>query len=185
MTANNSEDFESAFDTLLGQAVNHLQKNSKNFKYLDENGLTAALVGFLRIPGLTVTQESHSNGHVDITIEALYCTPPRVKLGEAKIYNGPEYHLKGLEQLIGRYSTGNEGRGLLISYVRKKDIAELVRKIRNVMDSDLPMNQQNNTRDHILKWSFISIHKHSSGEDLEVGHIGCNLYIPSLVSQRC
>lgn len=177
LSAETDVQFEAAFDGLLGKAVNHLQKNSKNFKMLDETGLTAVFVASLSVPGLTVTQESHSNGHVDLTIEADHCIPPRIKLGEAKIYDGPVYHSKGLAQLIGRYSTGSEGRGLLITYVRNKDIAGLIQKLRKVMDDDLPMNQQDKTKNHVLKWSFISVHKHSSGEDLEVGHIGCNLNV--------
>jgi hypothetical protein len=32
-----------------------------------------------------------------------------------------------------------------------------------------------------LKWSFLSVHKHSSGEYLEIGHIGCNLYVDPLL----
>jgi len=143
---------------------------------LTETGLTAVLVASLSVPGLNITQESHYNGHVDFTIEADHCLPPRIKLGEAKIYDGPVYHFKGLTQLLGRYSTGNEGRGLLITYVQKKDIAGLIKKLRLAMDNDLPMSQKDKTKDHILKWSFISTHKHCSGEDLEVCHIGCNLY---------
>jgi hypothetical protein len=128
------------------------------------------------MPGLTVLREAHSNGHVDLTIEALYCVPMRKKLGEAKIYDGPEKHIKGLEQLLTRYTTGREGRGILIEYFRKKDIEGLVKKIRERMDADLPLGQLSATRDHLLKWSFLSTHAHSSGSNLEVGHVGCNLF---------
>jgi hypothetical protein len=103
--------------------------------------------------------------------------PTRKKLGEAKIYDGPDYHIKGLQQLLGRYTTGKEGRGMLIVYFRKKNIAGLVKKLREKMDTDLPLSQQGPTCDHLIKWSFLSQHGHSSGETLEVGHIGCNLYI--------
>lgn len=178
LTATSDAEFESAFDAILGQAVTRLQTNSNNFKNLDEEGLSAVLASSLSVPGLSVTQETNSNGHVDITIEADHCVPPRIKLGEAKIYDGPEYHIKGLGQLIGRYSTGSEGRGLLIAYVRKKDISGIVQKLRTKMDDDLPLEQQGKTKDHKLKWSFISTHNHSSGEKLDVCHIGCNLHIP-------
>lgn len=177
LTASSDAEFETAFDAIIGKAVIHLQANSNNFKKLDEEGLSAVLAGFLSVPGLTVTQETNSNGHVDLTVEADHCVPPRKKLGEAKIYDGPKYHIKGLGQLIGRYSTGCEGRGLLIAYVRKKDISGIVKKLRSAMDSDLPLEQQGKTKDHKLKWSFISTHKHSSGEKLDVCHIGCNLHI--------
>lgn len=176
MTAQSDAEFESAFDVLLEKAVEHLEKNKKKFKPLDEEGLTGALAGALSMPGLSVSQEANSNGHVDITIEASHCAPLRKKLGEAKIYDGPSYHVEGLEQLLGRYTTGREGRGLLIVYFRKANIAGLVQKLRSKMDESLPVNQLGPTADHILKWSFVSTHAHSCGEDLQVGHIGCNLY---------
>jgi hypothetical protein len=125
---------------------------------------------------MTVTQETNSNGHVDLTIEADDCVPPRKK-AEAKIYSGPEYDTQGLEQLLGRYTTGREGRGLLIEYVRKRNIAGLVEKLRKKMDDERPQKQKGPTTAHPLKWSFITTHGHASGEDLQVGHVGCNLYI--------
>ncbi|MBI5634010.1 MAG: hypothetical protein HZA15_11090 [Nitrospirae bacterium] len=177
LTAQTDADFEAAFDARLDRALIDLENNKMNFNKLDEEGLSAVLASALSCPGLSVTQETNSNGHVDITIEADHCFPARRKLGEAKIYDGPEYHVKGLKQLLGRYTTGREGRGVLIIYVRKKDIAGIVNKLRQRMDEVLPMNQKGKTKEHVLKWSFISTHKHSSGEDLDVGHIGCNLYI--------
>src|SRR3984893_7746551 len=148
LTAETEDEFETAFTALLEKAVSYLETNKKNFAKLDEDGLSAALRGWLSIPGLTVTQETNSNGHVDLTIEADHCTPIRRKLGEAKIYDGPVYHFKGLEQLLGRYTTGREGRGLLIVYFRKQNIAGLVKKLREKMDADLPCQQQGKTVDH-------------------------------------
>lgn len=177
LTAATEEEFENAFTALLQEAVAHLERNKANFNGLKEVALTAVVVAFLNIPGLKVTQEEHSNGHVDITIEAEHCVPARRKLGEAKIYAGPSYHEKGLEQLIGRYSTGREIRGVLLNYVRKADIAELIKHLRQSLDKSLPQKQKGPTQDHKLKWSFSSVHDHSSGEDLAVDHIGCNLYV--------
>lgn len=176
-TARTEDEFEAAFDVLLDKAVRHLEKNKVNFQTLGEEGLSAVLAGSLSIPGLAVTQESHSNGHVDVLIEAYLCVPARTKLGEAKIYDGPAYHVQGLGQLLGRYSTGREGRGLVISYVRKKDIKALVDKLRVQLDKDLPLGQTGPTRDHFLKWSFLTTHAHGSGEELHVGHVGCNLHV--------
>jgi len=177
LTAESEADFDKAFDALLEKAIISLEKNKKNYAELTEVGLSAVLASVLSCPGLTVTQEAHSNGHVDITIEADHCMPARTKLGEAKIYDGPQYHLDGLEQLLERYTTGREGRGLLIEYVRHQDIASLVEKLRQRMDAELPMVQKGKTKDHTIKWSFISTHEHASGDDLDVAHIGCNLHI--------
>lgn len=177
LTAGTEEEFESAFTALLQEAVAHLERNKVNFKTLREVALTAVVVAFLNIPGLKATQEEHSNGHVDITIVAEHCVPARRKLGEAKIYKTPSYHKKGLKQLIDRYSTGREIRGLLLNYVRKEDIAEVIKNLRESLDSSLPEQQKGPTEDHKLKWSFSSVHGHSSGEDLAVDHVSCNLYV--------
>jgi hypothetical protein len=176
-SADSDETFEAAFDVLLEKALHGLEKNKKNFKSLDEEGLSGALALALSVPGLTVTQETHSNGHVDLTIEADHCMPARIKLGEAKIYDGPGYHIDGLEQLIGRYMTGRESRGLLIEYVRKPDIKSKMARIRIHMDDKLPRNQSGPSQDHVIKWAFLTEHRHSSGEDVQVGHVGCNLYL--------
>ena len=176
LAAATEEEFESAFEAILDRAVASLERDKVNYRTLSEDGLTGVLVTALSIPGLSVTRESHSNGHVDITIEADHCSPARRKLGEAKIYDGPEYHFKGLQQLLGRYTTGREGRGFLLVYFRKQDIAGLVARLRARMDADLPYGQDGTTRDHKLKWSFISSHRHSCGEKLDVGHVGCNLF---------
>ncbi len=176
LTSKEQAEFEKAFDALLEKALSGIEAQKKNFATLDEVGLSGALALALSTPGLTVTTETYSNGHVDLTIVADHCFPARKKLGEAKIYDGPEYHVKGLEQLLGRYTTGRECRGLLIVYFRKQNIAGLVEKLREKMDADLPCQQQGKTANHILKWSFLSKHCLTSGDDHEVGHVGCNLY---------
>ena len=95
LTASTDADFDSSLEVLLVKAIDYLEKNSANFANLGEVGLTAVLVGTLRVPGLDITQESHSNGHVDITISAVYSAYPRTRLGEAKLYQGYKYHKKG------------------------------------------------------------------------------------------
>jgi hypothetical protein len=177
LTAKSDAEFEKAFAALLERAVMRLEQNSKHFESLDEVGLSGVLAGALSMPGLSVTQEAHSNGHVDLTIDADHCTPTRRRLGEAKIYDGPAYHFKGLEQLLHRYTTGREGPGLLIIFVRRKNIKNLIKKLREKMDEDQPCGQQGKTVDDLLRWSFRSAHAHNCGERLEVSHIGCNLYI--------
>lgn len=177
LSAENEEQFENAFDALLEKAIAGLERNKSNFKTLNEESLSAVLELALNMPGLTVTRETHSNGHVDLTIEAEHCFPARRKLGEAKIYDGPAYHVKGLEQLLGRYTTGREGRGLLIVYFRRAGIGDLVRKLREKLDADRPVQQRGPTEDHVMKWSFLSVHGHSCGDNVQVGHVGCNLYV--------
>lgn len=176
LTAESVAEFEAAFAALLEKAISHLEKNKKNFEQLDEEGLSGVLAGCLSMPGLTVTQETNSNGHVDLTIEADHCTPARIKLAEAKIYSSPSYHMKGIGQLLGRYTTGRETAGLLVNYVRKPDIKAITVTLRAKMDEDLPENQTGPCESYILQWSLVTKHKHSSGEEVSLAHVACNLH---------
>lgn len=176
LTAETDAEFDVAFTVLLEGAVTHLEKNTNNFALLGEEGLSGVLAGHLTIPGLTVTQEQNSNGHVDLTIVGDHCSPTRTRLGEAKIYDGPAYHIKGIGQLINKYSTGREGGGLLINYVRQKDIEGITAKLKVELDAKLPADQTGPCTPHTMKWSLVTEHKHSSGALIPVSHIGCNLY---------
>lgn len=176
LTATNDQEFDAALDVLLERAIAGLEANSRNFAELSEVGLTGVLAMGLSVPGLTVTQEANSNGHVDMTIVADHSYPMRRRLGEAKIYDGPQKHFDGLEQLLIRYTTGREGRGLLIAYFLSQNIAGLVSRLRERMDEELPLQQQGATIDHPIRWSFLSRHLHSCGEALAVEHVACNLH---------
>lgn len=176
VTARTDAEFEQAFDSLLEGVIVELESNCKQFEALDEDGLTSVLQIGLSRPGIVALRETHSNGHVDLTIEFQLGHRQRRILGEAKIYDGPAKHIKGLEQLLTRYTSGREGRGLLLAYVRKKGVSHLMESIRARMDTDLPLNQVGSTVTHdTLKWSFLSTHTHSCGDRLKVGHIACNI----------
>jgi hypothetical protein len=178
LTANTDSEFDKALEFFVEGAVIHLESNSANFATLGEVELTAVLVAALSVPGISVTQESHSNGHVDVTISLNYASPAQIRLGEAKLYDGYAYHVKGLQQLIGRYTSGRCGRGLMFIYYRRKYIETVIRRLREEMDANLPLSQSTKTTDGSLKWSFLSKHQHSSGSPLEVVHYGCNMYNP-------
>jgi hypothetical protein len=176
ITANNDEEFDAAFDNWLTQAIAKMEANKLNYKSLDENGLSAVLAATLSTGEISVTQEQNSNGHVDLTIKLNNSSPQRIKLGEAKIWHGKEYHAKGLDQLLNRYTTGRECRGFVVSYVKIKDIKGLFQDLRKHIDDTKPFNLDGLCRDHGIKWSFLSQHKHNSGELVGVCHIGCNLH---------
>ena len=176
ITANSDEEFDSAFDNWLTQAISRMEANKLNYSKLDENGLSSVLAASLTTGEISVTQEQNSNGHVDLTIKLNNSSTPRTKLGEAKIWRGKEYHIKGLDQLLNRYTTGRECRGFVISYVQQKDIKGLFEDLRKHIDSEKPFNLEGLCLNHNIKWSFLSNHKHNSGELITICHIGCNLY---------
>jgi len=173
-TASTDDEFDAALIPLLAKAVDHLESNSKNYIDLGETGLTAAFVASLSGFGLRVTQETNSNGHVDVTISGYLCRPEQKRLGEAKLYRGYVHHIGGLEQLLG-YMTGRAS-GYLLNYVRKKNVATLIKELREEMDQKRPLDQTGICANHELKWSFSSLHNHSSGEQVKVSHISFNIF---------
>jgi hypothetical protein len=170
------EEFDEGMEGIFEKAADHLEKNATYLAPLNEEAISAFLVAYLNMPGLRAVQEAHSNGHVDITIEAEHSPPLRRRLGEAKIYNGPTYHVHGLEQLIDRYTTGREGSGIVVEYVKSPGIKKLVAKVRAHMDSNRPCSQDGDSQDHLIHWAFTTKHQHRSGELLRVLHLNCNLH---------
>lgn len=178
LSASSDEEFDAALENLLEAAVAHLENNARHLADCDENTITAFLVAFLNMPGfLRALQEAHSNGHVDLTIDAEPTLPVRRRLGEAKIYRSPSYHVKGLNQLVNRYATGRYGTGFLIEYFKKPNINRLIMGIRKHMDKNKPCAQNGKCQDHTMRWAFSSNHDHTSGERLRVLHMNCNLSV--------
>ena len=61
--------------------------------------------------------------------------------------------------VLGRYTTGREGSGLLISYVRKNEHQGNYREVeKRRWDAELPENQVGLCADHSLKWSLMTRH---------------------------
>lgn len=170
------DEFQIAFDSLLGKALAGLEESKKGFQSLDEPALSAVLRLAMLVPGLSVALEQHSNGHADLTFESYRLGIARRILGEAKIYDGPKYHIDGVGQLLG-YMTGRELRGLMVVYMRKANGSVLMKKIRDTMDGVKPGNQQGITTSHLLKWAFDSSHLHTCGDNVRISHVACNLYV--------
>ena len=176
ITAQTDEEFDLAFDNWLTHAIAKIETNKLNYASLNENGLSAVLAAALSTGEISVTQEQNSNGHVDLTVKLVNSSPQRIKLGEAKIWRGKEYHVKGLDQLLNKYTTGRECRGFVVSYVKIKDITGLFEDLRKHIDESRPFDLEGLCINHNIKWSFLSRHKHNSGELVTICHIGCNLH---------
>ncbi|WP_321875944.1 hypothetical protein [Burkholderia cenocepacia] len=170
------DDFQIAFDSLLGKALAGMEESKNNFQLLGEPALSAVLRLAMLVPGLSVSLEQHSNGHADLTFESYRLGIARRIVGEAKIHDGPRYHIAGIKQLLG-YMTGREIRGLMVVYMRKPNGAILMKNVRETMDAELPEMQLGPTKMHPLKWAFDSLHSHSSGDSTRISHVTCNLHV--------
>jgi hypothetical protein len=178
-SAKTAAEFNAAFSSILLEAVRRLERSSKSLGDLSEDGLSDILCGFMHDAKLLiVSREESSNGHVDLTFKAQICRPPREVLGEAKIFNYYEWHVQGLSQLVDRYSTGREDRGLLLEYVKFSGIKKHMEELRKELDAKKPCGQTADCSEHetVQQWSFCTSHIHSSGEVIEVWHFGCNLH---------
>ncbi|WP_207494516.1 hypothetical protein [Aridibaculum aurantiacum] len=176
ITSKDDQEFDIAFDHWLVEGIKKLESDKIKFRKLDEDTLSSILAAALTTPELLVTREQNSNGHVDLTATLIRSSPKKVKLGEAKIWNGNKYHVKGLGQLLTRYTTGRECRGFVISYVKAKNIKDLFESLREYIDKEKPFDLDGICKKHDIKWSFLSTHRHSSGESVSVCHVGCNLF---------
>lgn len=174
--AKTAKEFDEFLDKHFEECVQRMEAEAHHLKSDCEEKLSAFLAAALSMPGLTVVREGYSNGRVDLTIKSESVKFSEKRLAEAKIYSGPFYHNKAIEQLITRYSTGRQSRGYVIEYVKKPGITDIVAKLRKKADAELPVVQQGLTTDHKMKWAYESDHLHSSGEIVKVLHINVNLY---------
>ena len=72
-----------------------------------------------------------------------------------------------------------EERGLLLVYCKVPGVKNKMANLRSEMDQKLPSDQIHPCSDHSANWSYVSHHMHSSGEELEIWHLGCNLHVPN------
>jgi vacuolar-type H+-ATPase subunit H len=179
LISNTDDEFDELLERIFEDAIDHIERNANHLVDDNEEKISAYLSARLSILDiLWATQETHCNGHVDITILGRSRSGLRRRLCEAKIYDGPKNHIEGLEQLINRYATGREGLGFIIEYVKKQKIKELVVTMRSYLDQNKPCSQDGESKDHRIRWAFITNHEHSSGDNFRVLHLNCNLFRP-------
>ena len=98
-------------------------------------------------------------------------------LGECKLDQGPKYHCDGTTQVLG-YCSGAEKRALCIGFCQKPNVDGRMKETRQHFTDPGGCHDVEKTKDHHLPWSFLGVHRHSSGTTVEVLHIACNLYEP-------
>jgi hypothetical protein len=178
LESSETEAFDHYLERHIEQCVGDMEAEAHHLIEDSEEKLSAYLAAALRHPGLGVQRESYSNGRVDLTIWQDGVVGGQKRLVEAKIYDGPVYHVEALEQLIRRYSTGRMRTGYVFEYVKKKGIATLVKRLRDHADKTKPLAQHGNTAAHAMRWAYESHHLHTSDELFRVVHVGVNLFRP-------
>ena len=171
---------EEAFCEAAALAVRHcLTKLEDRRKLLSKAGevvLSTDLADLLTRGGLPTTAEPHVNGHVDLVVNHFEADRFRM-LGECKLDRGPKYHCEGTTQLLG-YCSGAEKRAFSIGFCQKPNVDGRVKETRQHFTDSGGCHDVEGTKDHHLPWSFVGVHRHSSGGTVEVLHIACNLHEP-------
>lgn len=176
LVCDDTNQFDELLEKHLEVCVERMEAEAHHLNPDCEEKLSAFLAASLSHPGLEVQREAYINGHVDLIIRQVGIYGGQVRLAEAKIYKGPSKHADALDQLINRYSTGRSTTGYVIEYFKVGEIKTLVRKLRTIADSNLPVNQKGNTKDHSMKWAYESQHRHSTGEFMRIVHVNVNLH---------
>lgn len=168
------EEHDQALERLIDEAVRWLEDNANDLKDAGENNLSTTLAGKISMPGLRAVRERNVNGHVDITIEIEHSYPQRRWLAEAKLWGGPQYHIDGMEQLMG-YMNGRDRSGYVFDYVQEKNIDGKWQGLKQKLDAEKPLTQQGTVKDLSGRWTFETQHEHRSGASIRVVHYGVNL----------
>lgn len=173
--SNTREEFLDAAERLLERVVGQMEADRATFRQLDEPGLTHLMP---RLLGDLVPSkpETHTNGHVDVTI-----WHPR-NLGfhylvEGKIWRGGRWHRDGMRQVLG-YATGREGRVMCLAFfIRHKRMNFLLTRLRAQLATATDPASTGPSEDHpFLLAAFMTPHLHSSELPLKLVHYGCYLW---------
>jgi hypothetical protein len=177
--AQSQDGFIKAVEKLLEESIDHLEKNAKNYGKLGETGLSAVVVAYVNRFGIRADNEPNSNGHVDIHIENAFRRALSV-CGEAKVYDGPVYHVIGLGQVLD-YATGRCRFGFVIEYVKSSGTAAgAADEIEKHMNTVLPERQKGNAVKHAeIELALTTTHGHRRGHDLHILHLIANLKPPA------
>jgi len=169
-----SETFLKRLYKELSAVIDYLERTASLRQNDGEDRITIDIVMGLRQAGYIATHDEYSKGHADITV-----TQDSFKwLGEAKLHGSYDWLLKGLKQLLGRYTTGREdGSGLLI-YIKGSNALAVLNEWRRGLEVGNECNLKGTEGgDEAERLTFWSIHTHEgSGLEIRTKHLGVCLY---------
>lgn len=176
LRARTEEAFVEATEGAIDRAIRTIESGAKQYSSLDERGLSQLLADFLNLAGYQATPERNNNGHVDVVVEHAFGRRWKY-LGECKVHRGYQYHIDGCEQLLG-YCTGRELRAFCMDFFDKAGAFEKMQKLRAEIDANRSLAQNSASDDHEILGAFVTSHRHTSGSDVEILHLGCSVAKP-------
>lgn len=158
----------------IDKIIYQLQENPELLQNDTEDRLTLSIVNNLRCMGYNASHEPKIGGHVDISVKKGTFT----WIGEAKIHHDYDYLWQGFQQLVTRYSTGddNQNDGGLLMYIKTQNAKQVVQKWQeHLTNKNLPNYSIQPCA--IRNLCFFSIHTHQrSGCNFKVRHMPVILY---------
>jgi hypothetical protein len=181
--SNNEREFIEAVDLVLEIAIRRLEENAASHNELKELVLSTMLSDLIRQAAIPCEKEVYRNGHVDVAIG--HPRKPQFQyLGECKIYDGFRKHCRGCDQLLNRYLSGRDLRGFVLEFFDEPGMYSLLEVLKTQFDEDLPLEMKGSSTTHHIKGAFITLHRHFTKTEVEVLHLGCNLYVRGTQNQR-
>lgn len=167
--------FLDAAEAALASVVERMERSRRTYRQLDERGLSTLIVEML-MPFIPSSAETHSNGHVDVTIRHPLGLS-FIHLTECKIWDGPDWHRHGMLQLL-RYAGGREDRAMCLEFfVKHQRMVFLLGRLRKQLEDGGEPATIGRCEDHAtISGAFLSCHEHESGSRLTIVHLGCHLY---------
>jgi hypothetical protein len=163
---------------LIQESVNHQVKK--------EDLLSIQIVHLLKCKNYNATSDTNLRGHCDILVK--YKTFSWI--GEAKIYKSNPWLLKGVSQVLHRYSTGNhnQSHSALIIYIFQKDCLSKMKEWNKYFETytiegkhSNRFSIQNITNNIDSDLTFTSVHRHeASGMDFNFLHLPVYLHFDPL-----
>jgi|GEM_PF-4867508 len=167
--------FEKNVTALLLEAITSLEQQRNYYKGAKEEQMTGTLLGFFHRYGIRANSQTNSNGHVDVFVYKIG-SPQLVICIEAKIWGGSKRHTTSDMAQIMRYTSGRYPFAYLLVYVRGKDISKRMELLKKRLDLRRPHNQTSNCDDlPNSPWALKSEHKHVSGKNVTLYHVGVNM----------
>jgi hypothetical protein len=170
------DEFHDACEALIQDVVRRMEGRRSTYRKLDERDLSKLLAELLGEP--VAAAERDQNGHVDVLIQH----PAGLgfnHITECKIWDGEKTHRGGMAQLL-RYTTGREGRALMLSFfMKEKRMVFLLERLSRDLDAPggvPPVTQPCAPHPTLQNGAFVSYHEHPSGAALLITHMGCYLF---------
>lgn len=181
------EEFLLAAERVILGAVQRMEQSRAAYSKLGEVALSVMLKEILGNL-VDARNEEHHNGHADLQIKHPRGLNFR-HITECKIWLGLKWHVEGMVQLIGGwsskegkrltgYATGREGRVMCLAFfVDRKRMDFLLKRLRVKLASVGSPKILKPAEDHPgLEGAFISLHRHATDKELGIVHLGCNLW---------